>query len=443
MRDKKPKAKSTKIFFYKAFRRGALTVPSAVTPRRTPPRWTQHFSLGAALTAAFCLFGGLLSAANLDYCLKTAVMNNSSLLLGAQDVKIAKLKLNQVSALFKPKLSLGAYYDYYSLDYPSVFSSSIGAFNLQDASDNFYGTRVTLTQPLYTGGAVTALKKQASQKLSDSENMLAAEKNRILYGVKEKFINVIYLKKKIEAEENALRQIEKVSGASGGSVYSDRLRKKAEFNAALVENIYALNALISSEFIKAEDISGEAYRDERLSGEEVTKFILLAGANRPELKSLRERASVDFISLGLEKSLKFPNVDLFSTYDYLHAIGDEWESNFQVGISMTFPLYDGGARWWRFAEKKALLRKTKINIAHEEENIKREVEMACRKFSIAEKYLKEAKKEKDNFRMPQKVKVADIASWSRITENCLDAEMNFYISAAYLEYAAGLSLSKY
>jgi len=370
-------------------------------------------------------------------------MNNPSLLLGAEDMKIAKLKLNQVSALFKPKLSLGAYYDYYSLDYPSVFSSSIGAFNLQDASDNFYGTRVTLTQPLYTGGAISALKKQASQKLFDSENALESSKNRLLYGVKEKFINVIYLKKKIAAAENAQRQIKKIDGASGSAAYSDIIKKKAEFNASLVENIYALNALISSEFIKAEDISGEVPRDERLSGEEETKFILLAGANRPELKSIRARGAVDFVSLGLEKTLKFPNVDLFSTYDYLHAIGDEWERNFQVGISMTLPLYDGGARWWRFAEKKALLRKTKINIAHEEESIKREVELACRKYSIAAEYLKDAKKDKAGFRMPPKVKAADIAAWSRITENYLDAEMNFSISAAYLEYAAGLSLSKY
>ena len=397
----------------------------------------------ALIPVSFCVFHGYLAAADLDYCLKTAVMNNPALLLGAEDIKVAKLKLNQVSSLFMPKLSLGVYYDYYSLDYPSVFSSSIGAFNLQDASDNFYGTRVTLTQPLYTGGAVTALKKQASQKLLDSENLRAASKNRILYGVKEKFIKVFYLKKKIEAEENALRQIKKVDDVSEGSVYSDRLRKKAEFDAALVENVYALNALISSEFIKAEDISGAPYLDAELSGEEVTKFILLAGANRPELKSLRERESVDFISLGLEKSLKFPNVDLFSTYDYLHAIGDEWETNFQVGISMTLPLYDGGAHWLRFEEKAALLRKTKISVAHEEESIKREVEKACGQYSIAAKYLESAKKEKDNFRMPPKVKAVDILSWAQITENYLDAEMNFYISTAYLEYAAGLSLSKY
>ena len=404
----------------------------------------KKFFVSAVISGtAFFIFGAWLFAADLDYCLKTAVMNNSFLLLGAEDIKIAKLRLNQVSSLFKPKVSLGAYYDYYSLDYPSVFSSSIGSFNLQDASDNFYGTRVTLTQPLYTGGAVTTLKKQASQKLLDSENMLEASKNRLLYGVKEKFINVIYLKKKIAAEENALRQIEKISGDSGGNVYSGILRKKAGFNADLLENVYALNALVSSEFIQAEDISGEVVHDDKLSGEDVTKFILLAGANRPELKGLRERESVDFISLGLEQSLKFPNVDLFSTYDYLHAIGDEWERNFQVGISMTLPLYDGGARWWRFAEKKALLRKTKINIAHEEESIKREVELACRKYSIAAEYLKDAKKDKDSFRMPPKVKAADIAAWSRITENYLDAEMNFSISAAYLEYAAGLSLSKY
>ncbi|MEA2082031.1 MAG: TolC family protein [Elusimicrobiota bacterium] len=397
----------------------------------------------AVAAFSLCVCEASLSAADLDYCLKTAVMNNASLLLAREDIKIAKLKSNQVSALFRPKLSLGAYYDYYSLDYPSVFSSSIGAFNLQNASDNFYGTRATLTQPLYTGGAISALKKQASQKLLDSENALAASKNRLLYAVKEKFINVIYLKKKIVAAENALRQSKKISGVSGKSVYSDLLRKKAGFRVLLMEEVYALNALISSEFIKAEDIKGGVHSDESLAAGGETKFILLARQNRPEFKSLRERGAVDFLSLGLEKSFKFPNVDLFSTYDYLHAIGDEWERNFQVGISMTLPLYDGGARWLRFSEKKALLRKTKVNIAREEENIKREVEKSCRKYALAAEYLKEAEAEKSGFRMPQKVRAADISAWFRIAENHLDAETDFYISAAYLEYAAGLSLSKY
>ncbi|MBU2528643.1 MAG: TolC family protein [Candidatus Omnitrophota bacterium] len=395
-----------------------------------------------ALILIFCVRAGL-AAADLDFCLKTAVLNNHGLLLAAEDIKISKLKLEQVGSMFRPKLSLGAYYDYYSLDYPSVFSSSLGAFNLQEASDNLYGTRVTLTQPLYTGGAVSTLEKQASQKLLDSGNMLAAEKNRLLYGVKEKYINVVYLKRKIEALENALRQIKKTDGGGKAGFYSDMLRQKSELNAALVDNVYALNALISSEFIKAEDIGGEAFVDGNLSGDEPTKFILLAGQNRPELKSLREKESVDFLSLGLEQSVKFPNVDLFSTYDYLHAVGDEWASNFQVGISMSLPLYDGGARWLRFEEKKALLRKTKVNISHAEEAIRREVEKACRGYSLAGEYLKEAQAEKKNFRMPGKISPEDIVTWARITENELDAGMKFDLAGAYLEYAAGLLISKY
>jgi len=395
------------------------------------------------VTVLLASLGARISAADMDFCLKTAVLNNPRLVLSAEDIKIARLKRNQVSSLFMPKLSLGAYYDYYSLDYPSVFSSSIGAFNLQEASDNFYGTRMTLTQPLYTGGAITTLKKQASQTLLDSENIHAAEKNRVLYGVKVKYINVLYIKKKLEALENAMRQVRKIDDGAAAESYAEMLSRKAALDASLVDNIYDLNALTASEFIAGEDITGDAFIDESLSGDAATKFTLLAIANRPELKSLREKESVDFLSLGLEQSVKFPNVDLFSTYDYLHAAENEWATNFQVGVSMTLPLYDGGARWLRFEEKKALLRKTKVSIAQTEEAIKREVEKACRKYSLAEKYLSEAAASKKSFRMPQRAGSGDIMSWARVTENELDAEMRFYLAGAYLEYAVGILISKY
>ena len=389
------------------------------------------------------VFAAFSYAVGIEECVKLAVGNNSNLLLCREEINISKIKTKQAESLFKPKIYLGAYYDYYSLDYPSIFSSSIGAFNLQEASDNFYGTRLTLTQTLYTGGKDTTLRKQASQKYLEAEASYLTEKNKVIYEVRRGFIEITYLAKNIQTLVNAQAGLEKIEDEDKKKIENALQKDKLQLEKQINDATYGFNAVICTEFIESSKISGDVEIDNKMLGEDRTKLVILAQQHRPELKSLKAKESVDSLSVGLEKTLKFPNVDFFSEYDYLHATGNEWESNFQVGLSMTIPLFDGGARFQKYMERDSLLRKTRIIVSSEEDRIKREVEAAYEKMLIAKKMYDMALNEKQSFAMPGKIRAEDINNWNALMINFQICEKELLQSIAYLEFTTGSEISKY
>jgi len=343
-----------------------------------------------------------------------------------------------------PKMSLGAYYDYYSLDYPSIFSSSIGAFNLGDDSEKLYGTRVTMSQPLYTGGKSKTLRKQAAHKLLSDQAQHQAEKNRIIYEVKKHFFIIFYLKKIRTVISNTELQVAKARESALKAEMELQLKREGlNTDMELNRTLHKFNSLVSAEFIESESISDGIEIDETIFDEKLTKLILIAQQNRPEMKGLKAKETIDSLSVGLGKSFKFPNVDLFSTYDYLHARGDEWASNFQVGMSFTFPLYDGGARWSQFMERNALFQKTKILVSAENERIKNQVKQAYQNLVFTKKIHDLMRDRKDSFQLPAKSGVKDIKEWKEVMTNYLVAEKDLRVAVAFLNFSTGSEISKY
>ncbi|MFH1958293.1 MAG: TolC family protein [bacterium] len=393
----------------------------------------------------FCFLVPLrLSALTLKECVNLAVSNNPALLLYREDIKISEFRVNQAKALMKPRMSLGAYYDYYNLGYPSIFSSSIGAFNLRPDSEELYGTRITLDQPLYTGGKNKTIKKQASHNLLSTQAQYLTEKNRIIYEVERKFIEVFYLKKMSAVISSAETSIAKADPGSLETEIGMQMEKeKINLDMELNKTLHELNSLVSAEFIESAQVADALVPDPTVLDGNLTKLILIAQQNRPELKGLKARESIDSLSVELGKSFKFPNVDFFSKYDYLHAIEDEWSSNFQVGVSLTFPLYDGGVRWSQYRERNALFQKTKILISSEEERIKSQVEQAYKGLEFSRKIFGLAQKRKDSFSIPSKSGVQDIKKWKEVMMDYLAAERDMLVASAFLKFSTGSEIPKY
>ncbi|MFH1352227.1 MAG: TolC family protein, partial [bacterium] len=319
-----------------------------------------------------------------------------------------------------------------------------GAFNLRPDSEELYGTRITLDQPLYTGGKNKTIEKQASHNLLSTQAQYLTEKNRIIYEVERKFIEVFYLKKMSAVISSAETSIAKTDpGSLEAEIGMQMEKEKINLDMELNKTLHELNSLVSAEFIDSAQVLVTLVPDETVLDGNLTKLILIAQQDRPELKGLKARESIDSLSVELGKSFKFPNVDFFSKYDYLHAIEDEWSSNFQVGVSLTFPLYDGGVRWQQFMERNALFQKTKILISSEEERIKSQVEQAYRGLEFSTKIFGLAQKRKDSFSIPSKSGVKDIKKWKEVMMDYLTAERDLLVAAAFLKFSTGSEISKY
>jgi len=170
---------------------------------------------------------------------------------------------------------------------------------------------------------------------------------------------------------------------------------------------------------------------------------VIALEKRPEFSGLRAREFIDSLSVELGKNFRFPNIDLFSTYDYLKPSQGGWLSNFQVGMSLSIPLFDGGARWQQLKEKNALFKKTKALVGSKEEEIKREVMQALEKLKLSQKFYELARKQKEEFSMPVKAIPKDIERWKEANFDILDAEKKFILAKFYLSYVTGEDIEKY
>ena len=392
----------------------------------------------------FLIFCSKIFGICLEECIKLAIMNNTEIFLAGQDLEIAKSKLNQAKTVNFPKLQLGAYYNRYNLNYPAIFSSAIGAFNLEENSQFLYGTRIVLTQPLYTGGKNKTLIKQAEQNLLSAKSVYLTMKNRLIYNVRKSYVDVIYLKKKNNILKNAISQIEKIKGKGKESILYKNTKQLHEIEIKLTDAIFKLNSIVATEFIDIEKIENTLeVPEENFLEEDVQKYIVIALEKRPEFSGLRAREFIDSLSVELGKNFRFPNIDLFSTYDYLKPSQGGWLSNFQVGMSLSIPLFDGGARWQQLKEKNALFKKTKALVGSKEEEIKREVMQALRKLKLSQKFYELARKQKEEFSMPVKAIPKDIERWKEANFDILDAERKFILAKFYLSYVTGEDIEKY
>ncbi len=391
-------------------------------------------------------FPSFLSAESLKDCIKLAVANNPNLQILKEEINVSKQRLNQAISLLKPKLLLGTYYDRYNLGYPSIFSSQVGSFDLMSSGKDLYGTRLFLSQPIYTGGKITAIKKQAEKGLVATKSDFEVKKNEVIFTVKKNFIKAVYSKKIIDALSNASLQLEKIKCSSDekisaeAEIEKETLKNRIEFSNAIA----GLKKTVSSD-IDENNLEDGMQIDESVFSEKLAKFLLLSQSLRPEIREIKARENIDSLSMEIERKTKVTNVSFFSTYDYLHGSDGEtgWASNFQFGLSASFPLFDGGAQWAKYREKQADFRKTRILAALQEDKIKSQVEGAFEKLKIRKDYYDSVSQLKKSFHLPIRAKVKDILRWKDITVDYLQAERNLKLAIAYLQFSVGSEIEKY
>ncbi|HOX23387.1 MAG TPA: TolC family protein, partial [Elusimicrobiales bacterium] len=95
-------------------------------------------------------------ALTLDQSLRLSMQNNPDLLSAEQDVIIAQQRVKEASYLFLPQTNLSGAVTKANVKYPMVLTPEFGSHLLQPSPyENFYSAKVSMMQPLYTGGRNT------------------------------------------------------------------------------------------------------------------------------------------------------------------------------------------------------------------------------------------------------------------------------------------------
>jgi len=381
----------------------------------------------------------------LDESIKTALENNWSVKAVEERISESEYAEKEVKAGFYPELSMS--YSYTRLgDEPTVGNIVVG-------DKNSFQWKGTVTQPIFTGYALTSAHELAKLGVDQSKAGLELKKLDLALKVKQAYFNILKADKSVNVAKSAVESLEAHRALAqnfydvGMTPVNDLLKAEVElanaqhnYTRAQNEAKYArlsFNVLLSrtvDESLAIEDIL--IYNPETADYEVYQNKALKA---RPEMKSLNLTDAQIDQQIKLSKSRYYPEAAF--TFDYIKE-GDtplvsgsdfqdanSWQAS--VGLSWTFWNWDKTKNSVRQNESnKRQLYETKKTL---EDSIRLELKKAILDLKEAEEKIPAAKKAvnqaEENLRVSEeRYKVQATTSTEVLDAQTLlsQARMNYY-----------------
>ena len=411
----------------------------------------------------------------LEEGIELALENNHSLRATSEKITGAEEKRWEARTLFLPKFKAESSWTRLS-KVPSL-DLEAGVLTPQTLSigmgdDNMYSAQAVVQQPLFTGGKISSLNKQARNNLEAMKYNYEGAKQNLILQVKEAYFGILAAGKFKKVCQDAAAQmrahLETVKGLyNAGTVANiDLLRTEVQLANAEQALIKAKNGveLAKSSF---NTILG---RDLNLPVEVVNVFEVIeqdynldqllkeAQGNRPELHKMKYNIQMAEAGIGVAKSSYWPQVGLFGNYEY-HK-GDEpvieWEEDWMAGVIVSVNIWNWGETEAQVGQAKAVLRELQHLEAQLKDGIALQVKRALLSLEEAKKRIKISAKAvvhaeeslnsaEIGYRNGRVDNVEALDSQLALTHartNNLQAKYNYILSQARLEKAVGKSGGK-
>jgi outer membrane protein len=359
---------------------------------------------------------------SVDQAIQIAMESSLQRRMAQDNVKIAQDKLAQASSAFGPKLTLDGGYNHYN-DQPSNAQLAQGIVDLNnglaamypglvtrqsniDDGLNYYGYRLQLSQPLYTGKKLTATKKTAQANHQSARANLAVTNNDLILAVKKAYYTVLLcqqmeatMDEAVASMENHLREAYAYFQAELVPKL-DVLRAEEKLADLKQKQLWAQNNLIlakkSFNFVLGVDLNTNyAFENKMGSGQlpqerDLNAYQTEALARRPELVDINAKIEIARQGVVIAKSGNKPTVALVAEAHHYDPINEEPDK--AVGVVATMKLYDHGMVKHQIAEAEDTLRQARTGKEQLERGIKLEVEQAYRNVAVAFKTIEVARK---------------------------------------------------
>jgi outer membrane protein len=338
----------------------------------------------------------------------------------------------------------------------SVTVTSIRPFEENTAA------RVSLSQVLFDFGKTFASTDAARRLAEQAQEDVELQRQLVTLTVKESFININFARRLIRVQEQALERADLNLRSARGFFEvgtrpkSDVARAEVDVANARVDLIRARNAerlarvaLNTAMGIPA-DTATEVQDNLVYQAMTIDRAQLLsqALAQRPEYKQARLR--VDEADARMRRAFRdfFPDVTGNAFYGGTRAdLNEIWE----VGVALSWSIFDGGNRIARFRETKANVEGAQARVKATELDISREVEQAQLNVNEAQERIGAAQtavaSAQENFRLAQGRFDAGVGTILELTDAQLfltpaqnteaQALADYRIAVARLERAIG------
>ena len=430
------------------------------------------YTAGFALLFLLCAYEANPAALTLSESIRIALENNYGLKAVSERTAGAEEKCREAGALFFPKLKAESSYARLnkspSLDFKAG-ELSPQPLSIEVGDENMYSAQAIVQQPLFTGGKISFLNKQAKNNLEAAKCSYEGAKQGLILQVRESYFGILAAQKYREVCRDAVEQmrahLETVKGLyNAGTVpNTDLLRTevqranaeqaliKAENGVELARSLF--NTILSRgmnspvEIVDVFEVKEQDYSLDQLLKE--------AESSRPEIHKMRHNIGMAKAGIGVARSNYWPQVALFGNYKY-HK-GDEpiveWADDWMVGINVSVTLLNWGGTKAQVGQARAALRELEYLDAQLRDGIALEVKGALlsikeakKRIKVSEKAVIQAKESLNSTQIGYKNGRVDnvevLAAQSALTEsqtNHLEAVYNCILSEARLEKAIGKS----
>lgn len=334
----------------------------------------------------------------LQRCIEIALKKQPTIVASTYNVNVAQSRIGQAKSGYYPQIDLSSGYSRVSpaSSGSSATSARIGV-DTDKAFDQF-SSSATLRQTLYDFGKTSTQVRVRDLDLDSSRSDLDNVTTQIAFNVKQAYYTVLQAKKNKAVSEETVKQFQQHLDQAKG-FYEVGTKPKFDVTKAEVDLSNAKLSLIRSEnAIKLatatlNNAMGVPYAPEYVL-EDNLSFLKYAATfedvlskayeNRPDLKAsvLKRKAAEE--SVALAKKNYFPVLTGNAGYNWSGEKFNSQEDGWNLGASISFPLFSGFLTKYQVEESRATLEVLRANEELQKQTIFLDVQNAYLNLKEAE-----------------------------------------------------------
>lgn len=301
----------------------------------------------------------------LNGVIQYALIHNPALRVAQRDIEIEEHWIEAARGARMPLLDLYSTIKRTLYDSPvtPISGSPLDDGGFPEFDNTVYGFGVTLMLPVYKGGRLEKGITIAEMKMSIAEDIFKMNRHELVYNITSLYYKILQLERLMDAHEATVRELEahreRVEDLlkAGTVPRIELLKTETELAHARQMVIIVRNSIEGSyELLKTymgmEDGSAFSLIDEVPGENEVAGGILGSdGIDAAIKRALSQRSDYSAVKKGLsllEKRListeckRLPSVYLSGEYAGRSGGDIDFKEDWNIGLIMTLPLFDGG-----------------------------------------------------------------------------------------------------
>ena len=296
--------------------------------------------------------------------IKIGIENSNLLHSSKMNVQYTDAKWSEVNTFRLPSLSFNASYTRLSEVAPFIINTPFGSFDIAPSIFNYYNLQLSLKQPIFTGFKLESSSKMAEYNFLAAKQDYTSEERNLIYNIKNAYWSLFKANQIQKVTEEVVVDIQahltdvQNLFEQGLATKNDVLKVKVQLGEVQLNLIDAKNAvkLANLSLVNliglpiSTNVETTEQPDKSIAKiEDISPLLSRAYENRSELKSMNYRIKAGESGVTAAKSDWWPQIYLVGDYYYsrpnqrIQPLVDQFNKTWDVGVSLSFSLWNWGA----------------------------------------------------------------------------------------------------